>query len=681
VTLEPVRGRSGWGVQVELGGMWLSQAGPIRAALSGGPIGGRSAAYAEVERVDGGLRGVGAVALGPGAVLEVTDEWRVEGDEIRVERRGVVRGDADGGFMSSLALRMEGAWTDVEPFAPGVAYGDAQRVPARALGGLHARRAGVRWVLVREDRLTAPVFAVRRRDGRWLAVLHADPAAATIVADGAEPDGGETLIDERLGFASLGGVEAAEGLELGAWLPGSEGEMTYSAGGLPLLQLARWRRRYHPIRDGFEQTCRLVFRAGSSATFQRDVWRWAWDAFAPAAAPVDPEPVVEACTAVLVEQAIGAGIPLEADAVVERRDGLSSQAVMGFVGANTDCGYVLLRTGHEELGAAILDRFATIGLDPPEGEGFDLVTGALTTYREFHGRPAVYARSVAEGALAALRAWDRDPWPAWRRWARAAGDWLVGAQTPDGGLPRAWEAGTGAVLDDSRSASYVVVPFLVALARATGDDAYLGAAARAGEHAWRFAQAAGGYSGATLDNPDVVDKEAAVLSLEAFLDLHDATGDGVWLERAVDAASVAETWIYIWDVPMPVDAGDGDLEWKHGASTVGSQLIATGVSMTDGFLAVNAAAFARLHVLTGDPHFLDVARLVTHGTKAMLALPGRAFDLRGPGWQQEHWCFAVRRGHGLNRRWLPWVAVAHVLGILRLRDLGPEIAELVLDRR
>lgn len=144
------------------------------------------------------------------------------------------------------------------------------------------------------------------------------------------------------------------------------------------------------------------------------------------------------------------------------------------------------------------------------------------------------------------------------------------------------------------------------------------------------------------------------------------------------AASVAETWVYIWDVSMPVDAEWPYLHWKPGVPTVGEQLIATGVSTCDGFLAMNAAAFAMLYRLTGDEHFVDVARLVTHGTKAMLGLPGRHLSPLGPGWQQEHWCLAIPRGLGLTRHWLPWVAVANVEGILRLEDLGATTADMVL---
>ncbi len=268
--------------------------------------------------------------------------------------------------------------------------------------------------------------------------------------------------------------------------------------------------------------------------------------------------------------------------------------------------------------------------------------------------------------------------PRWLAWAQSGGDWLLSAQRPDGSFPRAWEAGTGSVLETSSTASHLPVTFLARLSSATGKSVYLESALRAAEFCWNSAGATGCFAGATLDNPDVVDKEAAIFALEAFLELHRSTGDAVWLQRAVAAGSIAETWIYAWDLAMPVDAVEADLDWKPGVPTVGVQLIATGVSTCDGFLAMNAAAFAQLAHLTGDEHFLEVARIVTHGTKAMLALPGRTFDLRGPGWQQEHWCIAIPRGRGLSRNWLPWVTVANVEGIMRLEDLGKDTADLVL---
>jgi hypothetical protein len=69
-----------------------------------------------------------------------------------------------------------------------------------------------------------------------------------------------------------------------------------------------------------------------------------------------------------------------------------------------------------------------------------------------------------------------------------------------------------------------------------------------------------------------------------------------------------------------------------------------------------------------DSQHLDVAR-VLHGTKAMLALPGRTYDLLGPGWQQEHRRMGPgARGIGTHRTWLPWISVNHLHGITGLEE-------------
>jgi hypothetical protein len=722
VALEAVRGSAGWGIRV-VGSWVLEQLRPVAVVAPGSSAAGRATGYGRwLPSADGGT-GVGRIRLAGDAWAEVEDCWSVRDDVVHVRRALVVRGAGSGAFGSRLSLRRRGwtgSWADLSPFVPGVAYGDATRVAEGALGGLPARRAGVRAVLIREDRMAAPLVAVRYADGAWCAILHADVRGGTVDADCTAVDGGETLVDGRLDYAALGGVvvrepagaldasvgedaedseleDATDGaLELGLWFPGSEGEYTYSTGGLPLTQPRAWRRRYHPVRDGARQTYALAIRLGTEPAADAltgldrsaaTAWRWAWETLAPHAAPVDlglvRRSVLDVCAERVVTVGGRTGVPIEADAVCALDPGCATSCVMGFVGAATDVGYLLLREGDargpsgaplRERGTAILDTFAALPLDPPAGEGFDTATGDLVTYRTLDGRAAVFARSLAEGALAMLRAVRLEQRrgaarPLWDVWWRNAAGWLIRAQDADGGLPRAWEAGTGQVLDPSRSSSAVVVPFLAAGA-AEGAAGLLDAAVAAGEHAWAEAERTGCFAGATLDNPDVVDKEAAVLAAEAFCDLHDATGAGVWLERALVAARLAETWTYLWDVPMPVDADPADLHWKPGVPTTGHQLITTGASMTDGFLAVNAVVFARLWRATGDPHWLEVARLVTYGTTAMLALPGRTFDLRGVGWQQEHWCFGGRRGRGLNRRWLPWVAVAHALGAARLADAG-----------
>ncbi len=90
-------------------------------------------------------------------------------------------------------------------------------------------------------------------------------------------------------------------------------------------------------------------------------------------------------------------------------------------------------------------------------------------------------------------------------------------------------------------------------------------------------------------------------------------------------------------------------------------------------MAFDVEEYARLYHLTGDRHYYDVAKILLHNTKGMLAIPGREYDLRGPGWQQEHWSMAPMRGFGLHRGWLPWVTTSHLNGIFGLEEYDREL--------
>ena len=88
-------------------------------------------------------------------------------------------------------------------------------------------------------------------------------------------------------------------------------------------------------------------------------------------------------------------------------------------------------------------------------------------------------------------------------------------------------------------------------------------ALKAGEALWKISGSMGYYSGAT-GNSQVADKESGMLSLNAFLSLYDATKDSKWLDRAIAAADYTESWIWIWNVPMPEGADPAGLGWKPG---------------------------------------------------------------------------------------------------------------------
>jgi hypothetical protein len=168
-----------------------------------------------------------------------------------------------------------------------------------------------------------------------------------------------------------------------------------------------------------------------------------------------------------------------------------------------------------------------------------------------------------------------------------------------------------------------------------------------------------------------------MLSMEAYLSLYDSTREPKWLERAKAAADFAESWIWIWNLPMPLDADDAQLHYKKGVPTIGVQgITAMASGSADEYLDWAVPSYAKLYNYTKDEHYLDVARLLLHDTKSMVALPGRQYDMKGIGWQQEGWRMGPGgggRGTSGHRFWLPWISANHLNGIMGLEEYDPAL--------
>jgi hypothetical protein len=66
----------------------------------------------------------------------------------------------------------------------------------------------------------------------------------------------------------------------------------------------------------------------------------------------------------------------------------------------------------------------------------------------------------------------------------------------------------------------------------------------------------------------------------------------------------------------------------------------------------------------------------------MMALPGRLYDMKGIGWQQEHWSMGpgwFGRGVGGHRFWLPWVSANHLHSINGLDILEPSVYKQMIN--
>lgn len=712
-------------------GSLLSVAWPVRLDfLDSADPAGVFRAYAmgyTALQIDGlsaiGVATFAGIRGGPDARIVVRDHWRLKVCEMSLDREvEVVEGGA-GGFASEVSLDRflpresivgEVNWYSAyQEFIPGIMYGSLLGLSAKAIGPMGRDALGGQALQMREDRLPIPMAAIRMADGFSFTVLHPKPTGETTKQDSANFIGATSgepspavpliLVDSRFTVGAVkttrsGAVHSgsrlpeSETISLGFVYPAIEAPLTYRGNVYPDAGVAEPRVLLHPLTPGFTQRYSVLWRVSRSSDtpmLVRDSWRWAWAKMDPQVHAQDIDSARRNLIAQLssqVEEKLGlTGITNFRSATSTQGDlRRDRKTVMGFTGKALETAEYLLWAAdayaedsaaalYRRQGTAIIDSFVShLKLDPPTGEGFNMDSGAVAIAIPRNNR--VYLRSFGDDVKATLRAYRRERaagrrHDSWLAWARTFGDWLLTQQRSDGGVPRAWKPGSGQVAEPSELSSFCAVPLWLLLTEITGDRRYEQAAVRAGEFTWVFgAQRFGRFTGGTIDNPNVIDKEAGTLSLEAYLSLFEATHGMRWLRRASAAASFAETWIYAWDVPMPVDDDSDTGDWKSGVPTTGVQLIATGHSLVDEYMSFDVDEFAKLYKYTGDPHNLHVARLLLHDSLAMMAAPGKTYDLQGVGWQQEHWSLAPWRGHGLHRGWLPWVSTSHLNGMIGLDE-------------
>ncbi|MGO9481100.1 MAG: hypothetical protein ACLP05_04900 [Candidatus Kryptoniota bacterium] len=652
--------------------------------------------YKTIQQSDSGIDAYAEIAYDEDVVFHVEDLWSLNEAVVSVHRKVDVVGNASGGFNSSVVFEVDTSvhWSDVNCLAPGALYGDPTNDGDRSPGG--TMNYAARRFLMREDMLPAPMFAISFSNGCSIAML--DPSLngeSTVEETKLLKD---AMTDARFQFGTLGAWRNDNSpIEFGFQFPGTT--TMYPFGPNASTQ-PQWFRRFHPIADGFTQSYELSFRFGVSESFRdvtRNSWRWAWNTLKPAVIPID----VDQMRRILTDQLASVAATIDGRTAIpfaiatfdtNRPQWNWTMAGMGFVSKNIECADQLLLEGDRDstergkkmrqIGLSIISSMIkALHSIPLQATGYDLATGKPWG-GEHQEWLAPWLRNATEDMRVLIRAYRRErilgrQHPEWFNWVKSYVDWLILQQREDGSFPRRWKPGSSEVAEPAGSTSYCPVPLLVMMTEETGDPRYERAAIRAAEYIWTNYGTRGLYVGGASDNPNITDKEAGMLSMEAFLSLYESTKEPKWLERAEAAADYTESWIWIWNLPMPVDADNAHLHWKKGVPTVGVQGITARVAgSVDEYLDWAVPSYAKLYNYTKDQHYLDVARVLLHDTKSMVALPGCQYDMKGIGWQQEGWHMGPGgpgRGVGGHRFWLPWITANHLHGITGLEEYDPAL--------
>lgn len=683
----------GWSIDIQRpGSPQLTQPEPARVEVfngTGGDVRNLNAAYDQVLRTADGVQASAVIHDGPAVSFLVRDLWQVHGDVLAVQRTVNVQGSAPGGFSSAIVFYAPKlGWNDASYLAPGVLYADPTYDGERSPGGTLLYAA--HHLSLREDILPAPLLGLYFRDGTSVAMLDPAPRGDTTEAESKLTQTEMTDAHFQFGALSVSQPQDAP-LQFGFQYPGSV--QGYFAGhGSSSVFI----RRYHPIQAGFSQNYRVAFRLARNPNFRsfsRDAWRWSWNTLKPPIHEIDIPEVRRVLTDHLAAQVTEinghTGVPFVRSTMDDSHNWNWTMIAMGFVGKDLDCADALLQEGDRDPGprgqhmralglAMISTMIKGLPTVPLPATGIDLTTGQPWD----HIWLAPWLRNATEDMRVLMLAYRREAklgrsHPEWLAWVRQYCDWLIQQQRPDGSFPRRWKPSSNEAAEPSGTASYNAVPVLVLMSQETGDGKYRASAIRAANYTWTEYGSRGLFIGGASDNPNITDKEAGLLSLEAFLALYEDSHDPRWLDRAEAAGDFAESWIWIWNLPMPVDADNAQLNWKRGVSTVGLQgITALHAGGADEYLDCAVALYARLYNYTHDPHYLQVTRLLLHDTKSMVALPGRLYDMRGPGWQQENFGLGPGprgRGVGSHRLWLPWISANHLHGINALEEYDPAL--------
>ncbi len=258
-------------------------------------------------------------------------------------------------------------------------------------------------------------------------------------------------------------------------------------------------------------------------------------------------------------------------------------------------------------------------------------------------RPLTLTRRQGDALLYALRAFDTleqqgetIPQP-WLDGTRRVAQTLVGIWDKSGQFGQWIDQFTGQVVIGNSASGAVIPAALCAAEKRFGGGDFLRVALAAAESYYQNFTRRGFSTGGPGDALQCPDSESSYALVESYVELHEATGDACWSQRAGEAARQFATWVMSYDYRFPADSLFGKLAIKTtGAVFANSQ----NGHAAPGICTHSGRGLLKLAAATGDARYSQIAReiarmlvqCVSTAERPMIAKDGQVLP---PGWVNE----------------------------------------------
>lgn len=645
--------------------------------------------YDTIKKMAYGYKLTSTITTSHGSEFFIEDAYYVSNEVFGVARSITINvANAEDAGFASIYKMFDGTngnyFDDFDYFIPSILYKNGENVVSGAI----ASNLDLDQFSVKETRCGLPMVMARSKaSGLSTAIMHLEPEVG--IGD-AENGGSAGEINNELQYGSIG-VQILPQLAINFTYPCTEGPVTYDAGNGII-------RRYHEVSEGYVQSYRVGIIGTSEESYNDAMvksYRNAYTAEERYVADIDMTTIYEQNIEIFTNEykeytnggkVVSAGFPWSLDLPNgTNREGVSFQ--MGFVGQQIPAAYHLLRTGlatgNAEMtkqGENIVDfwtkdgimssYFPTVWWDPSS----DSAGGRSRGYPSFL-RCMVDGMEGLMDAIRIVSAYGISK-PQWTAALSKVANNLVGVQNPDGSFCRAYET-NGQVENRNQDSRFqgssklntpIAVRFLAKMYELTNDEKFKNAAVAAAEFCYtELYEKLGKYVGGTPDNPNTVDKEAAVYAMYCFNAAYMLTKDTKFLKAAEHATVCALSWTFVYDWVVPNFTTDDALKNPFSdGGVIGFSIIATGHSGADNYSAYTFYETYKMYLLTGDEFYLEAAKLLQNDTKLSTDYDGKVgYKYRAMMPEATNVSDFKFRSVG---SWLPWSGVANIEPIANFEE-------------